>query len=56
MGRINQDALETISAHFSIPLPKDVAVVAFLEQVVKDALVDAEKNNIVRFDEYMMFV
>lgn len=37
-------------------LPTDASVVAFLEQVVKDALVDAEKNNIVRFDEYMMFV
>ena len=48
--------MEAISTHFSIPLPTDVAVVAFLEQVVKDALVDAEKNSIIRFDEYMMFV
>lgn len=48
--------MEAISTHFSIPLPVDAAVVAFLEQVVKDALVDAEKNSIARFDEYMMFV
>ena len=55
MGRVNQDALETISMLFILCITKDIAVAAFLEQVVKDALVDAEKNNIVRFDEYMMF-
>ena len=28
----------------------------FIEQVVKDALCDAQKNNAVRFDDYTMFV